>query len=115
MPEWKEYTGRDDEHSEMSNAAWWICRYEDNTESGILSKKDVGVSGYIDKNDNIFAITHYLICEPHPLADMVIRQVQTGQIANYRHKVIPEDRGVIENIAAHYDSNYEYSFTPFTD
>ena len=115
MTEWKEYNARDDEHAEMANADAWICRYEDNTESRILSKKDVGVSGYIDANGSLFAITHYLICEPRPFAEMIIRQAQTGQMVYVREKGIYSEGSWIEYYPFWDLEKYEYSFTPFED
>ena len=69
-PEWIEYTGSDEQIEEIANAkAGWIVRYEDCTESQIE---------YGEPKD-MECPTHYLICQPHPLADMICQQARTGQ------------------------------------
>lgn len=71
--EWIEYTGSDEQIAEIINAKHgWVVRLIDDTESEIHE-------GDIRKEYRSDEVKYYLICNPHPLADMIIRQAQTGQ------------------------------------
>lgn len=73
MSEWKKYTGSDKQIAEMCGADnGWIVMFYDSTQSEIHN-------GYPGKNVNMHAIKGYLLCNPHPLADMICQQARTGQ------------------------------------
>ena len=93
MSEWIKYTGSDEQIAEIKNAKdGFVCRNSE-TDSGILSIKygqlfsdqseypilnamwKGSLKLFIDTNNT----THYLICNPHPLADMICQQARTGQ------------------------------------
>lgn len=93
MTKWTTYTGRDEQIVEMINAKHgFVCRNNE-TDSGILSIKygqlfsdqseypilnamwKGSLKLFIDTNNT----THYLICDPHPYADMICQQAMTGQ------------------------------------
>lgn len=106
MPEWKEYTGSDEQIEEMNNSEHgFVMRFSDGTE----------VPVFHHGNPRIFeGITHYLVCEPHPLADMITRWAQTGQPVYWRNKENGGAGVCHDNFPpfAHADS-FNYSFTPF--
>lgn len=91
--EWTAYTGSDEQIAEMRQSEHgFVCRNNE-TGSGILSIKygqlfsdqseypilnamwKGSLKLFIDTNNT----THYLICDPHPLADMICQQARTGQ------------------------------------
>lgn len=75
-PEWIEYTGSDEQIDEIANAEYgWIVRWMDGCESHQYYASD----SVQFAEDQCGKFTHYLICQPHPYADMIIRQAQTGQ------------------------------------
>lgn len=74
MAEWKKFTGSDDQLKEMKEAEHgWVIRYKDGNESHI----------HYGSFNVVFKLLHepdwYLICEPHPHAEMIHRWVDTGQ------------------------------------
>lgn len=72
MSEWKQFIGSDEQIAEINNCEHgYLLRYKNFNESDII---DVYV-----RAEYLIDVTHYLICNPHPLADMIIRQAQTGQ------------------------------------
>ena len=78
-PEWIKYTGSDEQIEEIANAkAGWIVRYEDCTESQIE---------YGEPKD-MECPTHYLICQPHPLSDMICQQARTGRQVWIKYQIV---------------------------
>lgn len=74
--EWVEYIGSDEQILEMEEAEYgFVCRFKHGDPD---LRWDVGIQHYV-KNINLSGLSHYLICKPHPLANMIIRQAQTGQ------------------------------------
>ena len=71
MSEWIEYTGSDDQIEEMRNAEHGFIIRSRGIESKIVHK--------IDRRGLLVHCDEYLICEEHPLADMIERQCRTGQ------------------------------------
>jgi len=114
MAEWKEYTGSDEQIEDMRNA--FMCRNRYGNELASIFNGNCFVSAEHKKiflKDN--EITQYLICEPHPLADMICQQARTGQpvwirfVAQDINKMIGYETTKPDwNIP-----NAEYSFTPF--
>ena len=71
MSEWKIYEGTDEQIEEMRNA-----------ENGFIIRSRGIESKIMHKIDRLGLLVHcdgYLICNPHPLADMIERQCRTGQ------------------------------------
>lgn len=113
MNEWKEYTGSNEQIAEMQNSYYGFLLKLNEKIKGIYRKNDLSsIEGKMVLPGFRHEITHYLICNPHPLADMIIRQAQTVQpvfmkigSAEYAPTTTPN-----WNIP-----NAEYSFTPFED
>src|SRR5574343_518471 len=77
MADWVKYEGTDEQIEEILYAGGYIIRTNTGYESGIrmaVGKRDELISELNDGN-----VTHYLICQKHPLADMIERQARTGQ------------------------------------
>ena len=117
MTEWVTYTGSDEQIAEMNAAIR-------NSNNGILVSLR-------DKNTKIiysglysYKFDKYLICNPHPLADMICQQARTGQPV-WISVAIDTGIGELEKIEYRYfepttapDWNIpgaEYSFTPFDE
>lgn len=78
MSEWIKYTGSDEQIAKLSNAKYGVClRFEHGHKSFVYSLKDISkTDGKVTLSNTV---THYLICNPHPLADMICQQARTGQ------------------------------------
>lgn len=73
MTEWKEYTGSDDQIAEIkANINGYIVR----DALGMLSSR---VRVAFDSDGVEILPFEYLICDPHPLVDMICQQARTGQ------------------------------------
>lgn len=113
MTEWKEYTGADEQIAEMMNAKHGvILRNHEGEESLCIFTDNKELEDHLDPRSK-YPPMEYLICNPHPLADMIIRQAQTGQPVYTRNKL----SGQVD-VTTEPDWNFnglEYSFTPFED
>ena len=107
MSEWKEYTGSDESICEIADAIHGVLlRYKCGKETLIVTaNRTWGVC--------LDDVTHYLICNPHPLADMICQQARTGQPVlvkkysnSFGYKTTTPDWNI---------PNAEYSFTPFDE
>jgi hypothetical protein len=108
MAEWKEFNASEEELVEIWNSNDVLIRCS----NGFERLKSQIFTG--DFDEYIPTVTHYLICEPHPYADMIKRWADTGQPVYARsmsgsgsqlcHEYFPP--------FAHPDK-FEYSFTPF--
>lgn len=120
--QWVAYTGSDEQIAEMKKANdGYLLRCND----GI----DVPYNEYEYLHENHKeVVTHYLICNPHPLADMIIQQARTGQPVYV--KVLRETWGMFKHTFIRHEEkhtiyvtatpnwnipNAEYSFIPFED
>lgn len=119
MSEWKEYTGSDEQLAELIKA-----------ENGLLIKLNTMIgrdkSRMVDSYDELVDlgyenfVTHYLICSPHPLADMICQQARTGQPV-YIQGAKESENGLqmewfsIKTTKPNWYLNTEYSFTPFEE
>lgn len=127
--EWKEYTGSDEQIEEMTNAAnGWVLRYSIAGQTDVMYGNPIR---QIEFSEHTIQppFTHYLICNPRPLADMIIRQAQTGQpiylkfpynntIDISKCEFIKHDLGYSYHVTTKPDWNIpgaEYSFTPFDE
>ncbi len=83
ITEWKEYSGSDEQIAELGAAC---------TNDGFIIRDANGICASVIKGENALpdaflnyipemscSTTHYLICEPHPFADMICQQARTGQ------------------------------------
>jgi len=124
--EWKEYTGSYEQITEMRR-----CRngYKVRTDNNYVD----GLIFHDSPSDLIgIEITHYLLCNPHPLADMICQQAGTGQPVWIRVTRINDWGRYIKGkyyepgieIVEYQDptnnpnwniSGAEYSFTPFEE
>jgi len=111
MIEWKEYTGSSDHIAEMKNSKdGYMLRKINGKEVFFLS---------VEFRPNLANVTHYLICNPHPLADMICQQARTGQPVWI--KVNKDSCGNRVNVIYVTTTpdwnipNAEYSFTPFEE
>ena len=123
MAQWEKYTGSDEQILELQNA-----------EHGFIIKN---IHGYIWEEIYFFwhqcpiGSSHYLICKPHPLADMICQQARTGQpvwmlITEHQYWTMPlgEFKGkthingkvMIKATKPNWDiDKAEYSFTEFKE
>lgn len=79
MTEWKKYTGAPEQIEEMMASKYgvlFIHHNGDMTETPVSAKNDL--PDHIDQRYG-YPPTHYLICNPHPNADMICQQARTGQ------------------------------------
>ncbi len=93
MSEWKEYTGSDGQIAEMRQSEHGFVARNTSSVSSIMSIKlnQLFISGQknpylpelfgnkVSEFLNYNNTTHYLICNPHPLEDMICQQARTGQ------------------------------------
>lgn len=126
--QWVKYNGSDAQIGEMDNSAHgWIVMFKDDHVSNIhYGNPNISV--------NMAEASKYLICQPHPRADMICQQARTGQpvwvrpnkpyklsIADYEDhpttKLMVDSAGVyLITTTPDWDiPNAEYSFTPFED
>jgi len=131
MTEWKEYTGSDEQIAEISNTpCGFILRYPTGVQTEIFKRIGSSYVGeYIDSRrrmlsgDNLkevltkHKITNYIICNPHPLADMICQQARTGQPVWWRNKSNNRVYGQCDRLFTPFVNHeaLEYSFTPFEE
>lgn len=104
MAEWKKFTGSDDQLKEMKEAEHgWVIRYKDGNESPI----------HYGSFNVVFKLLHepdwYLICEPHPHAEMIKRWADTGQPV---YKISEYDNEWQLIAEPHWHRDTKYSFNP---
>jgi hypothetical protein len=139
-PEWKKYTGSDEQIAEMYFAEDGFVAKNINSVSSVMSvkfnqlfiqgQKEPYLPGLFGNSlENFLSYNNtieYLICEPHPYADMICQWTRTGQPVYWRikgTKCPPESDGITCGIAGDLtliaeviDSDqYEVSFTPFEE
>jgi len=78
MSEWKEYNGSDEQIAEMMDAKSGVVLRNENLTEYLINLH------HMDYELAKFAIEtrftcSYLICNPHPHADMICKQARTGQ------------------------------------
>lgn len=122
MPEWKEYTGSDEQIAEMAEADSFIIKV-----NGVESH----VMHHIDERGLLVDCDEYLICNKHKYAKLIQRWSVTGQpvhvkvdneLGNHLLDVSTgfyyfdlEHSVFITTTPDWYIPNAEYSFTPFED
>lgn len=111
MSEWKIYEGTDEQIEEMRNAEDGFIIRSRGIESKIMHK--------IDRRGLLVPCDEYLICEEHPLADMIVRWARTGQPVWWR-PINSQIWGTEASWSCDYipwssNSEYEFSFAPFDE
>jgi len=111
MSEWIEYTGSDKQIEEIRNAEHGFIIRSRGIESKIMHK--------IDRRGLLVHCDEYLICEEHPLADMIERWASTSQpvwIRKMFYCGIEKEWQTYVTTAPDWNiPGAEYSFTPFEE
>ena len=121
VPEWIEYTGSDEQIEEINASEYFLLKRKDGEISFILHPP-------FEPNEMDSETTaEYLICQPHPYADMICQWARTGQPVWVRsNNLCYEDNNsnVWERFGLYVTSTTkpnwnipgaEYSLTPFED
>jgi len=123
--QWKKYTGSDEQIKELWNADdGYILRFSDKVNDRIRRAKEawLTLSDFSNHCKKVTNVTNYLICNPHPLEDMICQQARTGQPVWVRYAKVchfgqTSEYEICNQIATLTpDWNIpgaEYSFTPF--
>lgn len=113
--QWIEYTGSDEQIGDMQNSEkGFSVKYRSGEESRIFES----VEHTFHEDMLIFfkkEVTHYLICNPHPLRDMIKRQSDTGQEVWIKEK---GNNCIYTYVTTNPNwniPNAEYSFAPFEE
>ncbi len=116
MAEWKRYTGAPEQIKEMLEAPHGFLTRGANDSGETVIIPSWTVPWLKKTPDNpIWKMEEYLICEPHPLAEMICSQAQTGQPVYWKAKNGSGNTGICHKHIppfAH-PGEYEYSFSPF--
>ena len=129
MTEWKEYTGSDEQIAEMRHSIHGFVARNEDADSSIIKVRfnQVFIEGQKDPIlPELFpttlkswldaaGTTHYLICNPHPLADMICRQARTGQPVWVRIITVGYGAVVMVTTTPDWALDAEYSFTEFRE
>ena len=82
MSEWIEYTGSDEQIAEIESAflkSGFIVTKKNGSISEIIQGTQQLAKGFVLYNfEQVWVVKRYLICNPHPLADMICQQAMTG-------------------------------------
>ena len=107
MSKWTIYTGSDEQNKELNEAI-------NSSSNGVLLELKNSKQTIIRSHLYAYDFDAYLICNPHPLADMICQQARTGQPVWVRW---PESKscGVITTTPDWNIPNAEYSFTEFKE
>lgn len=117
--EWIEYTGSDEQIASMSEG--FIFRDKNGEQCSLIKKGCDFVSHEHLRNYlSGCAAKEYLICQPHPLADMICQQARTGQPVWVKYTLEWDRRPdtVETDCTTTPDWNIpgaEYRFTPFEE
>ena len=109
MSEWIEYTGSDEQNRDILGSKADVLFMYSNGVHRLRSSMFTG-----DWKHR--TLTHYLICQPHPYADLIDIWRLSGCQVWYKHKLVAASG---ECSAFHLPFSYpdicEYSLTPFED
>lgn len=116
MAEWKEYTGSDEQVEEMCKSKpGYLLRFNNDCSQPHLN----GNPCLLVRHQHI---THYLINNPHPLADMICQQARTGLPVWVKESVTKclckeiVDGDIYQTTKPNWNiPGAQYSFTPFED
>lgn len=118
MSEWIKYTGSDEQIAEMWEHDYLLL---DKSQNDKICRRGSYYFAYKEEflrscRINYKNIHEYLVCNPHPLADMIIRQAQTGQPVWWRFSDTSFEPGVRCTTTPDWNiPNAEYSFEPFEE
>lgn len=82
MTDWKELNKSWEQTLELWDAEHgYILRFRNKTDNKIRIPRHSwkSIREFHEHCKSVFTVTHYLICNPHPLADMICQQARTGQ------------------------------------
>lgn len=81
MAEWIKYTGSDEQIEELTNATHgFIVDSERSIFHKPLPGNYIGLGAeYLRGHFSLYHVTAYLLCQPHPRADMICQWAKTGQ------------------------------------
>ena len=122
MTEWIEYTGSDAQIEEILTAKHGFIV---DSQVSIFHKplpgnyKGLGAE-YLRGHFSEYGVTAYLLCNPHPLADMICQWARTGQPVWYRALDCKSFTGQCLNDEFNLypfarPDKYKYSFTPLEE
>ena len=110
MSEWIEYTGSTDQIGEINASESFLLKRKDGEISFILQPP-------FEPNEmDGETIAEYLICQPHPYADLIKIWADTRCPVWYKHKLVAAsgECGPF-HLPFSYPDICEYSLTPFED
>ena len=119
--QWVKFDGSDEQIAEMVGAKnGFVLRFNGGEDSTIQT---IGMWGtMITSRNPAFSshLTHYLICEPQPYADMICQWARTGQPVWYRALDCKSFTGQCLNDEFNLypfarPDKYKYSFTPLEE
>ena len=112
-PEWIKYTGSDKQIEEIKTASKGIlCKL--NSDEGKI--KQIMLKSWHSLDEYSDLITEYLICQPHPYADLIKIWADTGCPVYWRSKHGGAAGACHENFPPFAHPNeFEYLLTPFED
>jgi len=104
-PQWIKYDGSDEQISDIQTS-----------EHGWMTEDFITIDGSAPIHDLISVGDKYLICQPHPYADLIDIWRLSGCPVWYRHKlVIASGECGPFHLPFSYPDICEYSLTPFED
>ena len=125
MSEWIEYTGSDEQIAEIEAAFQqngFIVAKENGGISEIIQGSQPLSKGFVSHNFNtVWSVKKYLVCHPHPRADMICKQARTGQPVWVRGDGAKDVLGnpiyqyVMHGHEINWNLTAEYSFTEFKE
>ena len=77
MSEWKEYTGSDEQICEMKSGFLYRNKSGSQSDKALFGSNFVS-SAHLKNFLNNCETTHYLVCDPHPYADLIKIWADTG-------------------------------------
>ena len=113
MSEWIEYTGSDEQKKELASArTGFIVRWADGKLSYPYSMQYT-----VQEIEEAWGkFTHYLICQPHPYADLIKIWADTGCPVYAKCKVTGQSCALHNTQRIDWNSDeWEFSLTPFKD
>ena len=103
-PEWIEYTGSDKQISDIQTS-----------EHGWMTEDFITIDGSAPIHDLISVGEKYLICQPHPYADLIKIWADTGCPVYAKHKATGQTDEVCGPRVDWNHEEWEFSLTPFED
>ena len=108
MSEWIEYTGSDEQNRDILGSKADVLFMYSNGVHRLRSSMFTG-----DWKHR--TLTHYLICQPHPYADLIKIWADTGCPVYAKHKATGQTDEVCGPRVDWNHEEWEFSLTPFED